>query len=114
MKPGVVLEHDLCPETPDPREQKVYCSFVAKLHFGPCFHCFTASKILRISRTNAMGSSAPRDGILGGKPQLQADVPPGGATGLDGFAHSDWGNSDFRLSTTGLMALFNETIVLWR
>ncbi len=24
MQPGIVLEHDLCPETPDQREQKVY------------------------------------------------------------------------------------------
>ncbi len=33
MQPGVVLKHDLCPETPDPREQKVYCVIVAKLQF---------------------------------------------------------------------------------
>ncbi len=57
----------------------------------PCFHYFIASKILRISRTNAMGSSAPRDGIFGGRPQLQADVPQGVTSGLDGFADSDWG-----------------------
>jgi hypothetical protein len=34
MQPGVVLEHDMCPETPDPRELKVYRSFVAKLQFA--------------------------------------------------------------------------------
>ena len=26
MQPGVLLEHQDCPETPDPRERKVYCS----------------------------------------------------------------------------------------
>ena len=26
MQPGVTLEHDDCPETPDPREQKIYRS----------------------------------------------------------------------------------------
>ncbi len=31
MQPGVILEHDDCPETPDPREQKIYRSFSAKL-----------------------------------------------------------------------------------
>jgi hypothetical protein len=64
-----------------------------------------------------MGSSAPRGGILGGKPQLQADVPQGGSQGdlrTGGFADSDWGNSVSRRSTTGLMARFNETIMLWR
>jgi hypothetical protein len=34
MQPGIVLEHDMCQETPDPREQKVYSSFVAKLQFA--------------------------------------------------------------------------------
>ncbi len=53
--------------------------------------------------------------VPGGKYKLQADVPQGGGTtGLDGFADSDWGNSVSSRSTTGLMALFNETIVLWR
>jgi hypothetical protein len=36
------------------------------------------------------------------------------AGGLDGFADSDRGNSVSRRSTTGLMARFNETILLWR
>ena len=34
MHPGNVLEHDLCPESPDQQEQKVYSSFVAKLQFA--------------------------------------------------------------------------------
>ncbi len=56
MQPGVVLKHDVCPETPDQREQKVYSSFVAKLQFAASLircdiaftasHKFTASKIL--------------------------------------------------------------------
>jgi hypothetical protein len=51
MQPGIVLEHDLCPETPDPREQKVYSSFVAKLQFAAswigCDIAFTASQLAR-------------------------------------------------------------------
>jgi len=34
--------------------------------------------------------------------------------GLDGFADSDWGNSESRLSTTGMLARYNKSIVLWR
>jgi hypothetical protein len=52
MQPWVVLEHDLCPETPDPREQKVYCSFVAKLQFAAswirCDIAYTASQLARL------------------------------------------------------------------
>jgi hypothetical protein len=33
MQPGVVLTKDDAPETPDPKEQKIYRSFVAKIQF---------------------------------------------------------------------------------
>ncbi len=75
MQPGVVLEHDQCPETQIRASKR--CT-VPLDQMQPCFHCFTASKILHISRTTAMGSSAPRDGILGDKLQLQADALQGG------------------------------------
>ena len=35
-------------------------------------------------------------------------------TGLDGFADSDWGNNVSRRSTTGLVARYNKSIVIWR
>jgi hypothetical protein len=35
-------------------------------------------------------------------------------TGLDGFADSDWGNNVSRMSTTGLVARYNKSIVTWR
>ncbi len=51
MQPGVVLEHDDCPETPDPREQKIFRSFSAKLEFaGAWVRCdisFSASQLAR-------------------------------------------------------------------
>ncbi len=31
MQPGVVLTKDYTPDTPDPKDQKLYLSFVAKL-----------------------------------------------------------------------------------
>ncbi len=33
MQPGVVLTKDDAQETPDPKEQKIYRSFVAKIQF---------------------------------------------------------------------------------
>jgi hypothetical protein len=53
-------------------------------------------------------------GYLEANPSFKLTYRRGGTTGLDGFADSDWGNSVSRRSTTGLMARFNETIVLWR
>ncbi len=32
---------------------------------------------------------------------------------LNGFTDSDWGSSDSRQSTTGLLAQYNKSIVLW-
>jgi hypothetical protein len=34
MQPGVVLTKDYAPEIPDPKEQNVYRSFLAKIQFG--------------------------------------------------------------------------------
>ncbi len=61
-----------------------------------------------------MGSSAPCDGILGDESQFQL-TNSRGASGLDGFADLEWGNSSVsRRSTTGSMARYTETIVLLR
>ena len=34
MSPGIVLNNEDCPITPDPRKQKYYRSFIAKLQFA--------------------------------------------------------------------------------
>ena len=34
MSPGLVLDNEDCQDLPDPRKQKYYCSFVAKLQFS--------------------------------------------------------------------------------
>jgi hypothetical protein len=51
MQPGVVLTKDDAPETPDPKEQKVYGSFVAKIQFVANWVrydvSFAASKLAR-------------------------------------------------------------------
>jgi hypothetical protein len=125
MQPGAVLEHDLCPETPDPHEQKMYRSFVAKLQFAAswirCDLAFIASQLARFC-PSAHDSAGPMQraalhhvmGYLEANPSFKLTYCRGETSGLDGFADSDWGNSVSHRSTTGLMALFNENIVLWR
>ena len=53
-------------------------------------------------------------GYLIHRPSLKVTYHTGSAGGLDGFADSDWGNSVSRKSTTGLVARYNRTSVLWR
>ncbi len=49
MQPGAVLEHDDCPETPDPQVQIIFWSFSAKLQsaggWARCDISFPASQL---------------------------------------------------------------------
>jgi hypothetical protein len=97
MQPGVVLEHDMCPETPDPREQKVYRSFVAKLQFAAswirCDLAFTASQLARFCASAGPAQWAALHHVMGyleANPSFKQTYRRGGTTGLDGFADSDW------------------------
>jgi hypothetical protein len=72
VQPGVMLEQEDSPETPDRVKQMVYRSFVAKLQFGAswirCDIAFTASQLARFcasakfSGTVALVSSPSCDG----------------------------------------------------
>ncbi len=80
MLPGVMLEYQDFPETLDPRQQKVYRSFIAKLQFAVTWTrcdiapCSAARMILRIGRSLSLGSFASSDGVSGSKQELQADL----------------------------------------
>ena len=37
-----------------------------------------------------------------------------GSSGLDPFAHADWGKSETRRSTTGMMAGYNKGTIFWK
>ena len=52
-------------------------------------------------------------GYLHSNPSFKLVYLRGNCNGLDGFADSDWGNSESRRSTTGL-ARYNKSIVLWQ
>ncbi len=53
-------------------------------------------------------------GYLNNNPSFKLVYRRGHYNGLDGFADADWGNSESRRSTTGLLARYNNSIVLWR
>jgi hypothetical protein len=53
-------------------------------------------------------------GYLNNSPSFKLVYRRGNYNGLDGFADSNWGNSESRRSTTGLLARYNKSIVLWR
>ncbi len=53
-------------------------------------------------------------GYLNINPSFKLVCRRGNYNGLDGFAYSDWGNSESHRSTTGLLARYNKSIVLWR
>jgi hypothetical protein len=114
MQPGIVLEHDLCPETPVPRQHKVYTSFVAKLQFAVlwirCDIAFTASQLARFRVSAEASQWAALHHVMGyleANPSFKRTA--GGTSRLDGSADLDWGNSVSRRSNTGLMAQHHES-----
>ena len=78
IAPNVILRPEDTPYLPDPRKQKFYRSFVAKLQFAAtdmgqiqyCLRSVTAGSVLRISWIFALGSASSPHGILGTHPQL--------------------------------------------
>jgi hypothetical protein len=99
LQRGFVPEHvsmmiDIdCPETPDPREQKLLRSVVAKLQFAAswvqCDVSYQASHLARLSDVQPAGPS--HWGIW--KETRASSLHTGEGTGkLDAFTDSDWGN----------------------
>ncbi len=81
MQPGVVLEHDDCPETPDPREQKIYRSFSARLHFAGAWVrrdiSYPASQLARFCASAGPTHWAALHHLMGyleAKPKPQAEL----------------------------------------
>ena len=66
MQPGVILTKDDCPETPDPREQKAYRSFIAKIQFAAHWIrydvSFSTAQLARFC-ASALGSSPSPYGV---------------------------------------------------
>ncbi len=121
MQPGVVLTKDDAPETPDPKEQKIYRSFVAKIQFVAKWVrydvSFAASQLACFCASAGVSHWAALHHVMGypnSNPSFKLVYRRGNYNGLDGFADSDWVNSESRRSTTGLLARYNKSTVLWR
>ena len=121
MQPGVMLDNQDCPETPDQREQKVYRSFVAKLQFAAtwtrCDISYSAAQLVRFCASAGVSYWAALHHLMGyldANKSFKLTYHKGGIGCLAGYADSDWDNSISRRSTTGLMARYNKGMVLWR
>ena len=53
-------------------------------------------------------------GYLMANPSFKLHYRAGGSSGLDGYADADWGNSETRRSTPGMMARYNKGLILWK
>ena len=123
MQPGLVLQVDKedCPEAPDPVKQKFYRMMVAKIQFLAHWVRFDiaypAAQLARFCATAGQSHWAALThlmGYLSYRPSLKLKYNREYVKGLDGFADSDWGNSASRKSTSGLLARYNRSLLMWR
>ncbi len=78
---------------------------------------FAASQLARFCASAGVSHWAALHhmmGYLNNNPSFKLVYRRRNYYGLDGFADSDWGNSESRRSSTGLLARYNKSIVLWR
>ena len=121
MQPGLVLDKEDCPEAPDPVKQKFYRMMVAKIQFLAHWVRFDisypAAQLARFCATAGQSHWAALThlmGYLSYRPSLKLKYNREYVKGLDGFADSDWGNSASRKSTSGLLARYNRSLLMWR
>ena len=123
MSPGIVLNSEDYPAVPDPRKQKYYRSFIAKLQFAASWIrfdiSFTVSSLARFCASAGPSHWAALHHLteyIEGFPSLKLTYRrrTGVDDGLSGFADSDWGNSSSRRSTSGNLCFYNRCPILWR
>jgi hypothetical protein len=121
MSPGLLLDNSDCPELPDPVKQKQYRSMIAKVQFAAYWIRFdisyTTSQLARFCASAGPSHWAALTHLIGyliHRPSFKIVYKRGAVGGLDGYADSDWANSVSRRSTSGLLARYNCTPILWR
>jgi hypothetical protein len=123
MSPGLVLDGEDSPTIPDPRKQKFYRSFIAKLQFAASWIrfdiSFTVSTLARFCTSAGPSHWAALHHLmeyLEGFPSLKLTYRrrTGVDDGLSGYADSDWGNSSSRRSTSGNLCFYNRSPISWR
>jgi hypothetical protein len=114
IHPGLVLDKDDCPILPDPRKQKFYRSFVAKLQFTATWIrfdiAFAVAQLARFCESAGKTHWAALHHLmeyLEAHPSFKLTYRKRSAlsNGLTGLADSDWAMSLSRRSTTGNLFL---------
>ena len=116
LQPGLILEKDDCPIVPDPRKQKFYRSFIAKLQFAATWIRFDIS--FAVAQSARFCASAGKTNwaalhhlmeYLDAHSSFKLTYRKRSAfsNGLTGFADSDWAMSLSRRSMTGNLFLYN-------
>ena len=123
IQPGLILEKDDCPIVPDPRKQKFYRSFIAKLQFAATWIRFDISfAVAQLARFCASAGKTHWAALHHLMEYLDAHSSfkltyrkrSAFSNGLTGFADSDWAMSLSRRSTTGNLFLYNRSPISWR
>ena len=118
-----MFKADDIPDSPDPRKQKQYRSFVAKLQFAATWIRFDISFVLsQLARFCASAGEAQLAALhhlmeyLAAHPSFKIKYRSGMKLVdlLSGYADADWGNSSSRRSTSGIIMLYNKSPIMWK
>ena len=120
---GVVFKAEDIPDSPDPRKQKQYRSFVAKHQFAATWIRFDISFVVsQLARFCASAGEAQWAALhhlmeyLAAHPSFKIKYRIGMKLVdlLFGYADADWGNSSSRRSTSGMIMLYNKSPIMWK
>ena len=135
MQPGNTLSSADCPDVPEKRRQAIYRSMVARLQFAATWVRFDISfAVAQLARFCASAGSSHWSALhhlmeylskypsfkLTYSKQLKSSrgldvlLCNQVSKGLDGYCDADWGTSDTRRSTTGIVFRYNGAPILWR
>ena len=123
ISPGVILDPTDVPVLPDPRKQKYYRSFVAKLQFAATWVridiAYTVSQLACFCASAGASQWAALHHLmeyLEGNPSFKITYrrSEDSSNLLSGYADSDWGNSHSRRSTSGMLLLYNKSPISWK
>ena len=118
---GVVFKAEDIPDSPDPRKQKQYRSFVAKLQFAATWIRFDISFVVsQLARFCASAGEAQWAALhhlmeyLTAHPSFKINSRIGmkQVDLLSRYADADWGNSSSRRSTSGMIMLYNRSQII--
>ncbi len=123
IAPNVVLRPEDTPDLPDPRKQKFYSPFVAKLQFTATWVrfdiAFTVSQLARFCASARSSHWAALHHLMeyfAGTPSFKITYrrSRGRSNLLSGYANADGGKSCSRRSTSDTLMLHNKALIMWK